>query len=682
MDILFSVQYNTRWGENLFLVLPCGRFQMQYNEGGIWRAHLRGIAPENLAKYHYEVEFNGRFERREWGYHSRPLPSSRKAAGSCPDQMEINDMWRAPERSAGVAVPVFALRSEKSFGVGEFNDIRLLADWAAATGQKIIQLLPINDTTMTGTWVDSYPYSANSIYALHPQFVNLPDAGVTQDEEYLRLQTELNSLPSEDYERVNSEKDRLLRKAFAETGRSVCATRGYKDFIKANNDWLMPYAAFRILTSRFGTADFREWGDYAEYSTRKTESLLKKEKKEYGYHCFVQYHLHRQLSEAVHYAHSLGIYIKGDLPIGISPTSTDAWASPELFHLDSQAGAPPDAFAAKGQNWGLPTYNWDRMSKDGYAWWKQRMKKMEEYFDLFRIDHILGFFRIWEIPCGASSGLMGHFSPALPYSREYLEGLGFTLPKRRGTVPSSEDVLFVPDPYKKNHWHPRIAAQDTESYSMLDNSMKETYNRLYNDFFYHRHNEFWKESAMRKLPELLSSTGMLACGEDLGMIPDCVPEVMKDLYILSLEIQRMPKASWETFADVHRYPAMSVCATSTHDMNPLRAWWEEDRKLTGRFYNEVLGEEGPAPEKCEPNICRKIIMMHLESASALAILPLQDWLSMSEALRSPSPDTERINDPAEAPHYWRYRMHITLEDLLAATGFNAELRGMVSGSGR
>lgn len=679
MKIRFTIEYRTQWGENLYLHYGEGeKAAMQYSYDGIWSVIVECNDLSPFGNYYYEVEKYGCFERREWGTHSL---KDQDSTGN-PGILDVKDSWRMMPRCAGTAVPVFSLRSRESFGIGEFNDLKLMVDWAVATGQKIIQILPVNDTTMTGTWTDSYPYSANSIYALHPQFIHLPDAGVPQDEEYTRLQKELNALAAVDYEKVNAEKDRLLRKAFAATWRSVCSTKAYKEFSRAASHWLLPYAAFRILMEEYGTADFNRWGEYAVFDRGKTDALLKKKKQECNFICFVQYHLHRQLSQACEYARLKGVYLKGDLPIGISPTSADAWVSPELFHLDSQAGAPPDAFAAKGQNWGLPTYNWERMAMDGYAWWKARMKNMEQYFDAFRIDHILGFFRIWEIPAGASSGLLGHFSPALPYSTDYLRSMGFGLPDSGPAIPESENVLFVADPRTAGHWHPRIAAQETEAYNSLPQHMKDIYNRLYDDFFYHRHNEFWKNSAMKKLPELLSSTRMQACGEDLGMIPACVPEVMRELYILSLEIQRMPKFAGETFADVRHYPYMSVCSTSTHDMNPLRAWWKEDRSLTERFWHEVLCENGEAPQDCEPWICRKIVKMHLDCPSLLAILPLQDWLSVDGAIRNPDPDAERINDPADNPHYWRYRMHIGLEQLVQSGDFNRAIRDMVENSGR
>lgn len=650
---------------------------------------------------------------------------------------------RLPERrwrGAGTAVPVFSLRSEEDFGVGEFYDLRRLIDWAAATGQRIIQVLPINDTTMTGTWEDSYPYNANSTFALHPQFIRLPDAGVEEDDEYRRLRDELNALPDVDYQQVNRHKQRLLRRAYERHGARTARRRDYNAFLAANRHWLIPYAAFCTLRDEYGTPDFTRWEGYARYDKKAVEAYCHEHKHDIGFHCYVQYHLHTQLTEVSAYARRRGIVLKGDLPIGISRTSVDAWLHPRLFHMDSQAGAPPDAFSAVGQNWGFPTYNWERMAQDGYAWWRARMAKMAEYFDAFRIDHILGFFRIWEIPTHALHGLLGYFNPALPYSADELRGMGFDTADGRYTVPAPDermladlfgdlaaevrttclkdgrllpayatqrrvavrfpgdddrqtrlreglmrmldDVLFIEDPRRKGFFHPRIAAHSTYAYQSLDQGRRAAFDRLYDDFFYRRHNRFWKESALRKLPVLLSATEMLTCGEDLGMIPDSVPETMHELQILSLEIQRMPKSLNETFADPARYPYFSVCTTSTHDMNPLRAWWEEDRGLSARFYHEALGLGGDAPYFCEPWICQRIVDMHLASPAMLAILPLQDWFSVNGELRFPDPAKERINIPAIPRHYWRYRMHVTLEELLRKDDFNDSLREMIAASGR
>ncbi len=533
-----------------------------------------------------------------------------------------------PWRGAGTAVPVFSLRTEDSFGIGEFNDIKKLADWAALTGQSIIQLLPINDTSMTLTWADSYPYNAVSSFALHPQFIHLPDAGVRVDKAYRELKDSLNALPKIDYEKVNIEKIKYLRKVYEVSGEEILQSPACKEFIAAA---------------------------------------------EVGFWYFVQYELDIQLKEAVAYAHDKGVVLKGDLPIGVSRLSADAWTDPDLFHMDSQAGAPPDAFSADGQNWGFPTYNWERMAETGYAWWKARLRKMSEYFDAFRIDHILGFFRIWEIPIEYKSGLMGHFSPALPYPADELRAKGF----------NDFTDIFIEDPRQKGWYHPRIAAQHTDGYARLNDWQKSVYNDLYNDFFYVRNNAFWKEQAMKKLPALLGSTGMLACGEDLGMIPACVPETMDELSILSLEIQRMPKDVHVDFGDPSKYPYNCVCATGTHDTSPLRAWWEEDRDLTQKFYNEMMHCGGPAPYFCEPWAAEIVVKDHLASPAMFCILPLQDYLAIDGSVRyQGDPADERINVPAIARHYWRYRMHCTIESLIADHGFSAHLHSLISDSGR
>ena len=585
---------------------------------------------------------------------------------------------RQPWRGAGVAVPVFSLRTEDSFGVGEFHDLKKLVDWAVKAGQSVIQLLPINDTTMTRSWRDSYPYNAVSSFALHPQFVHLPAAGVRQDASYKAMKAHLESLPTVDYEAVTGAKMELLHKLYeGAKGKAVLASKEYEAFVQANS-WLQPYAVFCVLRDIYGTPEFGEWKQLSTYQPKKVQAFAQEHKKEVDFYCYVQFLLDAQLREAVEYAHLHGVALKGDLPIGVSRSSADAWQFPNLFHMDSQAGAPPDAFAEDGQNWGFPTYNWEEMEKDGYAWWKARMRKMSEYFDAFRIDHILGFFRIWEIPVPYKSGLMGHFSPALPYSEDELRSQGFDPHTGIGT-----DVLFVEDPRRPGWWHPRISGNKTAHYAALSPELQHRYNLLSENFFWFRHNDFWRDCAMRKLPALLRSTGMLACGEDLGMIPGCVPPVMASLNILSLEIQRMPKDPADTFGRPDRYPYWCVCATGTHDTSPLRAWWEEDRALTQRYYNQVLGCEGDAPYFCEPWVVDLILSQHMKSPAMLAILPLQDYMACDGDVRYPgNPADERINIPAIPRHYWRFRMHCTLESLIANDSFNQHIRTLVEAAGR
>ena len=656
-------------------------------------------------------------------------------------------------KGAGIAIPVFSLKSENSFGVGDFGDLKRMIDWAVSTQQKVIQILPINDTTMTHAWTDSYPYNSISIYAFHPMYADIKQMGTLKDKsaaaKFNKKQKELNGLPAMDYEAVNQTKWEYFRLIFKQEGEKVLASGEFGEFFNANKEWLQPYAVFSYLRDAFQTPNFREWPRHSVYNAQDIEKMCRPESVDYPHialYYYIQFHLHLQLVAATKYAREHGVVLKGDIPIGISRNSVEAWTEPYYFNLNGQAGAPPDDFSVNGQNWGFPTYNWDVMEKDGYRWWMKRFQKMSEYFDAYRIDHILGFFRIWEIPMHAVHGLLGQFIPSIPMSREEIESYGlpfreeylipyihesflgqvfgphtdyvkqtFLLPAetpgvyhmkpefttqrevesffagkndenslwiRDGLYTLISDVLFVPDTKEKDKYHPRIGIQRDFIFRSLNEQEQNAFNRLYNQYYYHRHNEFWRQQAMKKLPQLTQSTRMLVCGEDLGMIPDCVSSVMNDLRILSLEIQRMPKNPMHEFGYLNEYPYRSVCTISTHDMSTLRGWWEEDYLQTQRYYNTMLGHYGTAPTVATPELCEEVVRNHLKSNSILCILSLQDWLSIDGKWRNPNVQEERINVPSNPRNYWRYRMHLTLEQLMKAEELNDKIRELIKYTGR
>ena len=656
-------------------------------------------------------------------------------------------------KGAGIAIPVFSLKSENSFGVGDFGDLKRMIDWAVSTQQKVIQILPINDTTMTHAWTDSYPYNSISIYAFHPMYADIKQMGTLKDKsaaaKFNKKQKELNGLPAMDYEAVNQTKWEYFRLIFKQEGEKVLASGEFGEFFNANKEWLQPYAVFSYLRDAFQTPNFREWPRHSVYNAQDIEKMCRPESVDYPHialYYYIQFHLHLQLVAATKYAREHGVVLKGDIPIGISRNSVEAWTEPYYFNLNGQAGAPPDDFSVNGQNWGFPTYNWDVMEKDGYRWWMKRFQKMSEYFDAYRIDHILGFFRIWEIPMHAVHGLLGQFIPSIPMSREEIESYGlpfreeylipyihesflgqvfgphtdyvkqtFLLPAetpgvyhmkpefttqrevesffagkndenslwiRDGLYTLISDVLFVPDTKEKDKYHPRIGIQRDFIFRSLNEQEQNAFNRLYDQYYYHRHNEFWRQQAMKKLPQLTQSTRMLVCGEDLGMIPDCVSSVMNDLRILSLEIQRMPKNPMHEFGYLNEYPYRSVCTISTHDMSTLRGWWEEDYLQTQRYYNTMLGHYGTAPTVATPELCEEVVRNHLKSNSILCILSLQDWLSIDGKWRNPNVQEERINVPSNPRNYWRYRMHLTLEQLMKAEELNDKIRELIKSTGR
>lgn len=661
-----------------------------------------------------------------------------------------NRKWRG----TGVAVPVFSLRSANSLGTGEFSDIKPLADWAAKTGLKLIQLLPVNDTIATKTWQDSYPYKAISAFALHPLYLNIEAVARKEDAQITKTlakkRTQLNEAAVLDYEEVVSYKWKIVKQLYQQQKKDFFAGEEYKAFFEENKKWLAPYAAYCYLRDKNGTADFNQWTQYATYQQTAIEKFFAtatKLQETVGLYLFVQFHLHLQLKEAVDYANKKGLALKGDIPIGVSRNGCDAWVEPELFNMDMQAGAPPDDFATKGQNWGFPTYNWKRMEADGYEWWERRFAQMSVYFDAFRIDHVLGFFRIWSIPVHAVDGIMGRFVPAIPvhinefaqrgisfeYNRfcqpyindeilyeqagaftdvikTFLNGFadgtyalkeGFTTQaavaahfqevQQYENAEALQEILlrlianvlvFEDELSNGQEFHFRIDVQNTSSFNHLDAHTKTVLYQLYVDYFYKRQDHLWAVQAMHTLPGLKKSTEMLICGEDLGMVPACVPDVMNRLGILSLEIQRMPKQPGLEFFNPANAPYLSVITPSTHDMSTIRGWWEEDREKTQRFFNNEMQHPGLAPYYCEAWIDKSIIIQHLYSPAMWSIFQLQDLMGIDLKIRRENPTDERINIPADAKHYWRYRMHLTLEDLLQQKDFNTELKSYIQSSGR
>ncbi len=663
-------------------------------------------------------------------------------------------------KGAGVAIPVFSIRTKNSHGVGEFLDIKLLVDWAVKTGMKLIQILPINDTVATHTWVDSYPYAAISVFALHPIYLNLNAIGKLSSKITQQIIDEQRKMMNEkdrvDYEAVMKIKSRFYKLIYDEQKDEFLKNTDFLKFYKENKYWLDPYACFSYLRDLFGTPDFTKWGKYSKPTKKIITELTDSNASHYddiAVHYFIQYHLHIQLLEASEYARSKGIVLKGDIPIGIFRHSVDAWIEPHLYNMDAQAGAPPDDFADIGQNWKFPTYNWAEMAKDNYQWWQNRLKKMSCYFDAYRIDHILGFFRIWEIPQNQVQGIMGYFNPSIPiYQNEFYErGLNFDFfrfcspfirdymlydifgdltdfvkgsilveyepgkfyikedfdsqskieqylaisesdtPQERlrkeriqnGMFRLLSEVLFLKYPHSDQETYiPRHSLNKTYSFAALTDYEKNQVMQLYIDYYFRRNEEFWKKQAMIKLPAIKNATDMLVCGEDLGMVPKVVPQVMNELGILSLEIQRMPKKTDVEFMHPNDYPYMSVATPSSHDTSTIRGWWEEDTSRSQRFYSHILGKWENSPFFCEPWIVKEIINQHIYSPSMWVVFPIQDLLGMDDKLRYTYAKEERINNPANPRHYWRYRLHLNIEDLLKQDEFNEMLKDMFEKSGR
>ena len=659
-----------------------------------------------------------------------------------------NTTWKG----AGVGIPVFSLKTKKSFGVGDFGDLKLFVDWAQKVGLKLIQVLPLNDTTGTHTDADVLPYAAISAFALNPLFLNLNALGKLPNNHplqqiYNEKQSQLNSLDLVAFLDVINYKFEYAKEIFLQEKDKFLDNKEFKQFFEKNEYWLVPYAAYCVLRDKYKTPDYRKWEDLSQFDSKKIANFSSAKQSHFNEIAtcyFIQYQLHIQLLEATNYAHEHGIILKGDIPIGVNRNSVDTWAHPELFHMNMQAGAPPDMFAVKGQNWELPTYNWEMMERTGFDWWKKRFSQMSNYFDTFRIDHILGFFRIWQIPTNQIEGIMGHLNPTVsihlnefsekgiwfdynrfckPYITDSIlydffgedtnwvkvnclkiqDGWNYCLREDFGTQLAVENLFLEGSISERIKWglfdlisnvlffevegsngkqfYPRFNMESLRSFRDLDNYTKDRLRELYIDYFFKRQDANWYQSGMEKLPALKRSTNMLICGEDLGMMTPCVTAVMKSLGILSLEVQRAPKSNKIEFFHPADAPYLSVVTPSTHDMSTIRGWWEEDRGVTQRFYNSQLGHWGEAPQFCDWWICRDILLQHLYSPAMWSIFQLQDLLGISEELRRQNPIEERINVPSNSMFSWRYRMHIYIEDLLEKKEFNSDLKNHILQSG-
>jgi 4-alpha-glucanotransferase len=808
MKIIFHIPYNTSWGQQIYItgsIPELGAWDVMqsknltYSPGNNWTAELE--IPKINFEYKYIIkEDNGNIiceigDNRSflfdsihpdtelielhdsWHDHSKEenvfqtsafqnvifkkqYPFTNIIYKKDPKTAAVYEnkfTQQTPWKGAGIAIPIFSLRTKNSLGTGEFLDIKLLSDWAHECGFQAIQILPINDTSANMTWLDSYPYSSISVFALHPLYLNLESLGkLTKkiQDEINEGKKILNAIDHLDYENVIKLKMKLIKEIFEINKEETLKSADFKNFFEENSYWLKPYAAFCYLRDKYKTCEHTKWEKYSNVTAKDIESITSPKAKHFNeivFYYFVQYHLHVQLLNASEYAKSKGIILKGDIAIGIKKQSDSCWVNPELFNMDQSAGAPPDPFSDVGQNWSFPTYNWERMSQDNYLWWKQRLKQMSRYFQMVRLDHVLGFFRIWEIPDYNISGLLGHFNPAIPLSKNELEENGiwdfdrlcnpfiplwllktlfkdetnniikefleetsknyykfkpeFSTQKQienyfkfkentdkeknqqNNTTKNSlsmllSNIILLKDKHGTG-FHPRINMMDTPSFACLEEWMKEKLKNLYYDYFYNRQNDFWRQQGMIKLPLLKQSSDMLICGEDLGMIPDCVPLVMEELSILGLRIQRMPKETNLEFSITENYPYLTVCTTSSHDMSTIRGWWEEDSTRTKRYYNKILGHEGTPPASCTPEICKEIITQHIKSPSMWAIFPIQDILSMSKKLeRKGDPKEEQINDPANPNHLWKFRLHINIEELIKNKEFSDGIKEILKQSMR
>ncbi|MFW5694696.1 MAG: 4-alpha-glucanotransferase [Alkalispirochaeta sp.] len=631
-------------------------------------------------------------------------------------------------RIAGVLIPVAALRSSYSVGCGEFADLTALAAWCSATGQKIIQLLPVNDTGS-----QSSPYSALSAFALHPIYVritDLPEYRALQPAEKNAVDARISALRAAqeeaerfDYEAVLQEKLTILHIIYQATRETILTSSELSSFLRRNG-WVKAYAVFRTLKDRYEQKPWTEWPEYRDIEPAMLDKLWKRAtlKDETRFHAWLQMRAAEQFSAAAGQVEQAGIALKGDIPILMNEDSVDAWYDRDIFRPELRAGAPPDMFSQLGQNWGFPIYNWERLTERDFDWWRERLRHASQYYHAYRIDHVLGFFRIWTIPAGNWSGIPGFFWPQHGISREELHENGFDDSRIRWLLEphlSGEDLrahggaalegirdsivrqlpgedlfLFAPEitgeqqlsdaglsedarDWLLDQWRDRALVELPDGrfaatwtfracsrYQHLTEGEKDRFESLVAARGADS-NELWADHGKRVLSVMKETTDMLPCAEDLGVVPDVVPRVLGQLEILGLMIPR-----WAHYWDrpgqplipLHDYPELTVCAPSVHDTSTMRGWWEQEDGRHELWH--AIGMDEDCPESFTADTAERVYRAFLKSTSRIVVFQLQDLLVLAPETLHDDPHRERINVPGTYNEFnWTWRMPLTLEEL-------------------
>jgi 4-alpha-glucanotransferase len=628
----------------------------------------------------------------------------------------------------GVAVPVSALRSESCCGIGEFLDIPLLGSWCQSAGIDLIQLLPVNDTGSL-----SSPYSALSAFALHPVYIRL---SALPGFERVRANVEAFADAHADRDRVAyrdvySFKLDTLRRLFAARRQD---DRELNAWIE-ENAWVHPYAVYHCLKQQNGLASWQEWPEYRDPTEAQLPSLWASFGEKARFHAWVQMHLERQLISAVTDLEKQGVYLKGDIPILMNEDSADVWYYRDYFDLSHRAGAPPDMYTRTGQHWGFPTYDWDALERQDFEWWRKRLERASLFYHAFRIDHVLGFFRIWSVPASEMTALLGYYRPALDFTDEELLAYGFersditlltssvrTIEEiddrfgaradhvrktyfehgpvdglvRLRVEPASEKTILAlkEDPdivdFLLTCYRDRTLLQtrsgaiapfwyydETTQYEAADDDTRARLDALV-DEFKDRSDPVWEANGRRLLSFVRETTDMLACAEDLGEVPPCVPRVLRELGILGLKVERWVEHTEGTGVLVHpsSYPYLTVSTPGVHDTSSIRGWWQEEQ-TNRQAYCEAVGTE-ECPPVLTPELAESVIRRNLQSGSAICVFQLQDLFSIEDDLRVENPDDERINVPGTSgDSNWSYRMPLLLEDLVRMKHFAQRIHELI-----
>ena len=642
---------------------------------------------------------------------------------------------------AGLAVPLAALRSASSAGVGEYPDLAALAPVCEKAGIRLVQILPVNDSGR-----QTSPYSALSAFALHPLHLSLaalPEAkGFEKETAAFRARFEREGrFP---YDELLLAKLELLDRVYDAKLEAIAADKALDAWIAANG-WVRTYAVYMRLKRRNEWRSWKEWTEHRDPGPGEIEALWNDPSLavEHRKQAWIQYRCEEQFAAAARALAERGIALKGDLPILLNEDSADAWSDRESFRDDLRAGAPPDSGAPLGQNWGFPIYDWDALARRGYSFWIDRLRSAGKFYAAYRIDHVLGFFRIWALPAADREGALGRFVPGGDIGIDELRTLGFDDNRVRwisephvrtaallgalaGTpdpageasramrlaldrIGSEELFLFKPSirgekdidalelgapakDFLSAAWRDRVLVgngtgryvkawrwREASAWSTLSDDERGRLEGLFAAIS-RRDDAAWEEQGRRLLGVLRNATEMLPCAEDLGSVPPCVAPTLAGLGILGLRIPRWTRV-WhlegQPFVALSDYPRLSVIAPSVHDTSTLREWYERESEGP-RFLSFLEGREGKA-EPWSPAVQARMMEALSGANSLLFVAQLQDWLGLAPGWTPADCRDERVNVPGTVnDSNWTWRMPRTLEELASDEAWAAAARKVVA----
>jgi 4-alpha-glucanotransferase len=561
---------------------------------------------------------------------------------------------------AGILEPVFAIRTADDLGIGDTEGVRQMVDWCQRHNLGIFQTLPINEVSD-----DNSPYDGISSLAIEPTTISLsprltPDL---TEEQFQKLapQSLVKTLREGDvnYAKVKALKRKLLEAAFStflkrHFNRENQRSAEFRAFMKDNAEWLSDYSLFRVLMEENGNrAAWDKWQQEHQEPRRartwllslpesRREDLARKQL----FFMYVQWLAFNQWQALKAYSESRQVYLMGDIPFGVGRYSADVWANRRFFDLAWSGGAPPekvfrvDPFTEKwGQNWGIPNYRWDELRRSDYDWWRTRIGNIQKIFHLYRIDHVLGFFRIYSFPWTPDRN-----ADFLPLNEEQAAA------KTGGRLPG-----FRPAP------------DDSPEHKAA--------------------NQLQGEEILKIVLDSSGETTVIA--EDLGVVPEYVPYTLEKLGIPGFRIPSFFRESNGKFSDPKRYPRLSIAQPTTHDHPPLAASWEEywaninAGKNVDASFRELrlimefagVNHSGPPREFTE----------EIRTGYQAAVLNSNSWLAVFQ-ITDVFGWTARFNIPGSvSAANWSYRLQQKVTDLdddPTVAGRAEEFSKLVRESGR